>query len=130
MREKGARTLRRNIKLCRLFAIVFHLRLQKIMCTTAAFYMSLRKENPRVNKKARTVTKNEDRFIFIPPIHDLSVVSCFDARMVFRLVNHNRSFRFAVDVVVVKVEDNSTRSLQKKTRLTTRPAAGCFKPFA
>lgn len=129
MREKGACTLRRNIKLCRLFAIVFHLRLQ-IMCTTAAFYMSLRKENLRVNKEARTVTKNEDRFIFIPPIHDLSVVSCFDARIVFRLVNHNWSFRFAVVVVVVKVEDNSPRSLQKKTRLTTRPAAGCFKPFA
>lgn len=29
-------------------------------------------------------------------------------------MNHNRSFRFAVVVVVVKVEDNSPRSLQTR----------------
>lgn len=59
MREKGTCTLRRNIKLCRLFAIVFHLRLQ-IMFSAGAFYTYYVNKTPRVNKKAGTVTKNEE----------------------------------------------------------------------
>lgn len=44
MREKGTCTLRRNIKLCRLFAIVFHLRLQIVL--GGGFLRVLREENP------------------------------------------------------------------------------------